>query len=202
MSRRSSYDPLLSLILALVVLGRWDQLKKSLRRAAERKVPLSEVREILLQSHLFAGFPRAIEAFETLAIVQATGVFPAEERAANSAVQNDAGGGKELFERIYAGKSKEVRQRLASFHPALEQWILEHAYGRVLSRPELSPKQRELASVSALVASRQWRQLLSHFRGALRCGAELEEIRAVLQELRPFAPPAVLAKARRLLDQI
>lgn len=200
MTRRGSHDAPLSLLLALVVLGRWDQLRKALRRAAREGIPLAEVREILLQAHLFAGFPRAIEAFENLAAVQATGIFPAQSTPKSGETEEGARG-KELFERIYGARAEEVRRRLASLHGDLERWVLEHAYGEVLSRPGLSTKQRELASVAALVVSRQWRQVLSHLRGALRLGADPGEIRAVFQELRPFAPPAVLAKARRLLEQ-
>lgn len=195
---KKSHDALLAQILALVVLGRWDALKKILRVSAEKKLPLESVREILLQAHLFAGFPRTIEAFETLSSVIASGAFDTSRKNGNSTVS--AISGEALFEKIYASKSQDVLNRIAFHHPELKNWILEHAYGRVLSRPALSPKQRELASVAALVVSRQWKQLLSHLRGAIRCGASTEEITAVFRSIRPFCPAPTLAKARRIFQ--
>ncbi len=197
---KNSHDALLAQILALVVLGRWDALKKTLRASAEKKLPLESVREILLQAHLFAGFPRTIEAFETLSSVIASGAFDTSKGGACAAPTTS--NGLALFEKIYASKSQDVLNRIAFHHPDLKKWILEHAYGRVLSRPALSPKQRELASVAALIVSRQWKQLLSHLRGAIRCGASTKEIAAVFRSIRPFCPSPTLAKARRIFQSI
>ncbi len=109
--------------------------------------------------------------------------------------------GAALFRKIYLSHTDEVLERIRSFHPDLKDWILQHAYGRVLSRPVLSAKQRELAAVAALTVTRQYRQLLSHFRGAKRCGATVEEMAAVIQKMKSLAAPAVIKKAKRMLDQ-
>ena len=58
---------------------------------------------------------------------------------------------------------------------------LEAAYGRVLARPGLSVRTRELLAVAALQALAQKPQLIAHGRGALRCGADRDEVRAALR---------------------
>lgn len=204
MSQLAKEDAILAKLLALATIGRWDALKRALRQAARQGVSHASVQEILLQSHLFAGFPRCLEAFEMLASVEAMGDFPESDRAAKEGAWSDSmrPRGRNLFETIYAGKANEVLTRIERFHPDLRQWIEEHAYARVLGRPGLTPKQRELASIAALVATRQWKQLLSHLRGAMRCGATREEVAALLREIRPLAAPATISKAKRLVAQM
>lgn len=202
MSALGAQDAALARILALAVTGRWPALKRALRESAKQGVPRAAIQEILLQSHLFAGFPRCLEAFEIFASVEALGDFPQTEGAAVEGAWNESRRtrGRELFSRIYASKSEEVLARIGRFHPDLRLWIEEHAYARVLARPGLTAKQRELASITALVATRQWRQLLSHLRGALRCGASEKELGELLDSLRGIVPGPTISKAKRFSE--
>ena len=54
-------DRLLARLSAAVVLGDWEGLR-ALRAQAPPGQPDRRWREALLQTHLFAGFPRTIEA--------------------------------------------------------------------------------------------------------------------------------------------
>lgn len=65
-------------------------------------------------------------------------------------------------------------------HPALAEGILEEGYGRVLSRPGLTPRERELILVPLLASLGAWRQLPGHASGALRVGATRRELSAVI----------------------
>jgi 4-carboxymuconolactone decarboxylase len=69
--------------------------------------------------------------------------------------------------------------RMAGFHPDLADWILADGYGRVLSRPGLPIRERELIVVAVLSALKLPKQLDSHVRGALRVGATAREVSAV-----------------------
>jgi 4-carboxymuconolactone decarboxylase len=69
--------------------------------------------------------------------------------------------------------------RMRGYHPELADWILEEGYGRVLSRPVLSIRERELIVVAVLSALRLPRQLESHERGALRVGATAGQVAAM-----------------------
>ena len=71
--------------------------------------------------------------------------------------------------------------RMAGFHPDLAAWILEDGYGKVLSRPILSIRERELIVVAVLSALRLPKQLESHVRGAVRVGATARDVAAMLK---------------------
>ena len=85
--------------------------------------------------------------------------------------------------------------------PDYARWIAAHAYGEVLSRPGLSAARRELLAVAALVATGQDRQLASHSRGAVHCGASREEVFDVLEAIADFVRPERLERARAVLSR-
>jgi 4-carboxymuconolactone decarboxylase len=178
---------------AAIVLGDWDELR-ALRRSAPEGEPDRRWREVLLQAHLFAGFPRVVEAGSVLAAVGGLGAPEPDEQP----TPLDRERGRALFEAIYAEQSAEVRAALSGIHVALAEWIEDHAYGRVLARPGLAADRRELCAVAALAAQGQERQLASHARGAVRLGATAAEVHATLEAIADLLAPAALARAREV----
>jgi alkylhydroperoxidase/carboxymuconolactone decarboxylase family protein YurZ len=69
---------------------------------------------------------------------------------------------------------------LRGFHPDLHDFVLESAYGRVLSRPGLPPAERELLAVGSLAAMEQIPQMIAHARGARRFGASREAVQEAM----------------------
>jgi 4-carboxymuconolactone decarboxylase len=152
-------------------------------------------REALLQVHLFAGFPAVVEAFARLERLGGLGDWEPDE----AIVEPDRPErGAELFARIYGEHAPRVRGFLDGAHPQLGAWVLGHAYGRVLTRPGLSARERELLAVAALALRGPARQLASHLRGAVACGASPAEVAAVFARLEAFAPGSVRADAAEL----
>jgi 4-carboxymuconolactone decarboxylase len=180
---------------AAIALGRWDALRE-LRRSAPTGEPDRRWREVLLQAHLFAGFPRVVEAASVLA--EAGGLGQHEPDELEPAPVSPAAG-RALFDAIYAEQSEPVRAALTGFHPLLARWIAEHAYGRVLARPGLAADRRELCAVAALAAQGQDRQLASHARGAVRLGATTAELVETLEALTPWLAAPDLARAHEVV---
>lgn len=165
-------DRRLARVTAATVLGRWDALAE-LRRTAPSGEPDRAWREALLQTHLFAGFPRLVEAY---AVLDAAGGLGALDAGEARAEPDQPERGFELFRRIYGSAAVGLREKLAGQHPDFGAWIQGHAYGRVLARPGLAADRREILACVALAALGQERQLASHLRGALACGARRAEL--------------------------
>jgi alkylhydroperoxidase/carboxymuconolactone decarboxylase family protein YurZ len=187
---------------AAIALGRWEDLR-AMRRSAPPGEPDVRWREILLQSHLFAGFPRTVEAASVLVEAGGLGTPEAQElaEAGPVPVERQVEGGERLFARIYAERAPAVRAALIQAHPLLERWILGHAYDRVLARPGVQPAVRELCAVAALAAQGQDRQLAAHARGAVRLGASPEDVVAAVEEVRPWLAPGDHARARDVVSR-
>ncbi len=59
--------------------------------------------------------------------------------------------------------------------------MVEQGYGRVLARPRLSARKRELVAVAVLAAGGWQRQLTSHLLGSVRLGGSAADIRAAVR---------------------
>jgi 4-carboxymuconolactone decarboxylase len=136
------------------------------------------VEEAMLQAVLFFGFPRVIQAFAWLD--DAWSPPRDAERPEPVPVERHAAAGEAMFRGVYGRHADRVLANLQMHHPELRSFVVEAAYGRVLSRAGLDPKQRELLACAALAILDQERQLTSHALGALRFGAEGAEVLAVL----------------------
>lgn len=180
---------LLSAILAMVTTGRFELLENIFKTSLDKELHPSLIYEILLQSHLFAGFPRAINGLQIFhdTLVR-SGRCPEDyqEEAMPDRDRARQERGKKLFQTVYGENAERVLNSLHSLYPQYDRWILEDAYGRVLSRPLLSGKMRELCAVAALTASGVPRQLKSHIMGAINLGAGLDEVKKAIQNMEPL----------------
>ncbi len=173
-------------LVSAVARGDWHALVE-IRKAAPAGEPDREWREALLQSHLFLGFPRIVEAFEQLAQVGGLG-HPTEAEIQGSEPSSEQWDqqGAPLFDTIYGDLAEPVRRRMRQHHLDFGAWIAEHAYGRVLARPGLAGHKREWLALVCLILTGLERQLASHTRGAMRLGSSWEQALEVLDSQREF----------------
>ena len=82
---------------------------------------------------------------------------------------------------VYGRAYHKLLVSLRALHPALEDLVLVDAYGKVIGRPGLDLRRRELATVAAIAVLGTAQQLHSHLRGALNTGASVEQVEAVLE---------------------
>lgn len=181
-------------LFTATVIGEWPVVR-DLRRRAPSGEPDRAWRETLLQTHLFAGFPRLVQAFGVLAEEGGVGTPGPDELEGHP---DGEARGRELFETIYGEGSEDVRGMLHGYHRDFGDWILEHAYARVLSRPGLDARFRELLAAGALATLGQERQLASHARGAIRCGATYEDLLDTLEGIADLIEPERLERAREI----
>ena len=200
-------DAVLCRLFVAIVLGRWDEVR-AIRTAAGPGEPDRRWREAVLQVHVFAGFPRLVEAYNQLGRAGGLGEpEPGEMRDVPGApadlerVEAEHARGRALFEAIYTDHATTVRGILEGYHKDFADWLEGHAYGRVLAREGLSGDRRELLAVAALAALGQERQLASHARGALRLGATSRELDEALDVVADLIRPERLEKARRVLQR-
>jgi alkylhydroperoxidase/carboxymuconolactone decarboxylase family protein YurZ len=180
-----------------IALGNWQELRE-LRLAAPAGEPDRRWREAVLQAHLFAGFPRVVEACGVLEEHGGLGAPDADEARTDGDRFPE---GRALFDRVYGGKAGGVRAALEGYHPVLARWIEGHAYGRVLARGGLSAAQRELFAVACLAALGQERQLASHARGAVHVGASARALRETLDAVVDLVDAETLRRSHKVLDR-
>jgi 4-carboxymuconolactone decarboxylase len=99
--------------------------------------------------------------------------------------------GKAKLREIHGDRSLATIEGLGD----LGRLIVETAYGDVYSRPGLSLRERQIASVAALVATGRSSQLPVHLRSSLKAGLSVDELREVIIQTAVIAgfPPAMNA---------
>ncbi len=160
------------------------------------------VEEIILQSYLFAGFPRALNAARAWRAVSecpAPAADP-ESSAEDLAMWRDRG--ESTCAIVYGESYEKLRQNVRELHPALDEWMIVDGYGKVLSRPGVDLRTRELCVVAACAVSGQQRQLHSHLRGALNAGASAGELALVFDALTDLIARDDLSRYRQLLQKV
>lgn len=174
-------------------------LERELKRALKRKVPVLLIREAILQSYLFAGYAAAINAFIVLNRIAPSRQFLREGNGSPAVWKRR---GKELCRRIYDDQYHRLLENMNSLHPDLAEWMIWEGYGKVLSRPFLSPMVRELliAGMTAVLGTE--RQFHSHVRGALHVGATPKALRDVLRQVQPWMSRSNLKAFVRTLEQL
>jgi 4-carboxymuconolactone decarboxylase len=195
----------LGALLALVALGDFERFESFLKAVLDKGLDTGDIHEILLQSHLFSGFPRAICALQIFeAEVRRRKLDPSRDvQEGHSEEKADKlERGMELFKRVYRNNTDNVLDTLNALHAGYAQWVLEDAYGRVLSRRQLSGRIRELCAVAALTVSGVPKQLRSHIMGAMNLGAEAKEVEQIIQHMALVADGKKIDDALEILAQL
>src|SRR5438093_3389485 len=177
---------------AALAEGHITELEQRFRDARAAGVPDLWVEELLLQSLLVVGYPLALVAFGVWRDVTgpiAGGGDSAGEELAHEDWQAWAERGAQVCATVYGRAYHKLLVNLRSLHPALEDLVLVDAYGKVIGRPGLDMKRRELCTVAAIAVLGTAQQPHRHSRGALNTGATHAEVEAVLELVEPDLDP-------------
>ncbi len=188
-------------LAAVVAAGSEEAMRAAAAACVGAAVPVTWVEELLLQSYLFCGFPRTLNAMREWR--RASGVDAPVDRGGTEddpAVWRARG--EATCAIVYGESYEKLRHNIERLHPELDEWMVVEGYGKILSRPGFDLKLRELCIVAACVASEQDRQLHSHLHGALNAGATSAEVRATLGAISDVVHADALSRARLLFTRV
>lgn len=157
------------------------------------------IEELILQSYLFCGFPRSLNAMREWRRLTGERAGP---RAEVGDVSDWRRRGEETCRLVYGGMYERLRVNIRELHPELDEWMIVEGYGKVLSRPGLDLARRELCIVAACAASEQDRQLHSHLHGALNVGVAATVVTEALEALAGVVPASAISTARLLWRRV
>jgi 4-carboxymuconolactone decarboxylase len=181
-------------LAAVVAAADEDAVRAEIARAGAA-IPDVWVEELLLQSYLFAGFPRALNAMREWRRVHpdVVGSAPHEPTRAD---------GEATCARVYGRMYERLRENIRHLHPLLDDWMITEGYGKVLSRPGLDLPRRELCIVAACAATGQDRQLHSHLHGARNAGVSAAAVDATIDALAEVLGPSRLRDVKLLWSRV
>ncbi len=173
-----------------------------LHKARDRKVKPELLYEIILQSYLFLGYPRAIEGLKRFHAAYPEFTPPAAEKIDSESSQHYIERGKKLCRKVYGENYDSLREAISNLSPELDYWMVWEGYGKVLSRGNVDPELRELCTLAALAVTGDIVQFHSHLRGALNMGAGPEEVRATLDIVKDLTEGSRFSEASALAERV
>ena len=102
--------------------------------------------------------------------------------------------GLSTLRRIHGDAGVQVLENLARTAPKLSEFVIAFAFGDIYARPQLSLRERQIATVaSCATLGHALPQLKSHINGALNLGITEDEIVEILMQMAVYAGfPAAL----------
>ncbi len=171
------------------------------REAVSAGVDARTVSEIILQSHLFLGYPAMIEGMrlftESAGLRSGSDGLPCAYDAEQCRRWHAEGMKK--IRKLYGGQFTRLVEHINAFSPQVLTWMINDGYGRVLSRPGASFQLRELATVATLTVTGYTNQLGAHVRGTLNLGLAPSLVVDTISNCRRFCSVKEITHARKIL---
>ena len=159
--------------------GDEESLRKRMIAARASDVPVLWIEELLLQSFLNVGYPLALVAFGVWRSVSGGPPEPSEP-IAHPDWERWTERGVEACSEVYGRTFHKLMLNLRNLHPAIEPLVVVDAYGKILGRPGLDSRRRELCTLAAIAMQNAPRQLHAHLRGALNTGSTREDVDEII----------------------
>ena len=180
----------IALIAAFTANGDMDRLKQVLVEGLEAGLTVNEIKEVLIHTYAYAGFPRALNAINAFIVVmddrEKAGIKDIYGPEASTTAMNKD---KYQYGHDVLAKLRDPKYvpgtavtapkpRYETFTPTIEVFLKEHLFADLFSRDVLDYQNREIATVGVLSnlpgANAQFR---SHTALAMTQGASEEQMR-------------------------
>ncbi|MGL4368699.1 MAG: carboxymuconolactone decarboxylase family protein [Spirochaetota bacterium] len=179
-------------IAAFTAAGNLAKLESALIKGMEAGLTVNEIKEILIHTYAYAGFPRALNGIGTYMAV----LNKRKAGGIEDITGKDAAPLPSYFDRAAYGNKvrntlvgRDISKRTSGypvFTPAIDQFLAEHLFADIFYRDILTYQERELVTVSILSSMTGTDpQLKAHLEIAINTGisrSQLEDFTAVLRE--------------------
>jgi 4-carboxymuconolactone decarboxylase len=188
-------------LAAVVTAGSETQLRDAMSKVVGKVRPVW-VEELLLQSYLFSGFPRTLNAMREWRKASGEEAPRTDEGTHHALTDHWRSRGEATCGVVYGDKYESLRKNIRALHPALDSWMIIEGYGKVLSRSGLDLVRRELCIVAACAAAGQTRQLHSHLHGAVNAGASAGQVEGTLAAIAELVGSEMTSNAKSLWSKV
>jgi 4-carboxymuconolactone decarboxylase len=185
-----------------IATGSASALEARSRDCLAARVPALWMDELLLQSVLMVGWPRALIAFAAWRRVAGPVAADPEDGSGYERLAEWQARGVDICKAVYGKNYSRLRQNVRALHPSLEAWMITDGYGKTIGRPGLDLARRELCIAAQVAIQGAERQLHSHLKGALHAGASTAAVAEALDIVRPLLGPREAEIVMSLWEQI
>jgi 4-carboxymuconolactone decarboxylase len=188
-------DRSLVTVSALIATGKTTQLAGHLGRAFDNGVQPTEASGLLAHLAVYSGWPNAVSALNVYEqVYTARKIDPTALRDVRPRLPVSG---------LDASQARTVNEDFGTIAPKFAQLTNEIVFNDLWRRPDLSPRDRSLATIAALAAMGDDDQLDIYLRRAIESGLTRAQVNEALTHLGfyagwPKAMKAIRASARTL----
>lgn len=180
-------------IASFTAKGDLDKLKVQLNEGLDVGLTVNQVKEIIVHTYAYCGFPRAIRSLQTLMTVlderKDEGITDewGPEASPITDSRDKYERGKDILAQL-AGTSPPAGRSAtgyAAFCPEIETFLKEHLFADIFERDVLAFSQREMVTVSVLINIGHVEPMLSsHMTLTLNTGITPEQLKELINVIR------------------
>ena len=180
-------------ISALTAIGKLPALKTELKTGLEAGLTVNEIKEVLVHTYAYCGFPRSIRGLQTFMELieerKSKGINDNIGKEA-STVSNDSNKyerGKRILGELTGVPQPDKLSGYSAFSPTIDTFLKEHLFADIFERDVLTYAQRELVTISVIAAIGEADPMLkSHLNISLRVGWLPEQMKEFVTVIGPI----------------
>lgn len=201
------------LMAAFTAKGDLEKLKLGINKGLDAGLTINECKEVFLHAYAYCGFPRSIQGLNTLIATleerRAKGIKDNIGREATpvSGTNKYETGWKNLAKlggRSTDGPIEKPTSGYGAFSPEIDRFLKEHLFADLFSRDVLTFAERELTTVSVLIALGKGVEpmLWSHLGLSMKQGITSNQIEEVFTLVEKSVSKADADAARKVFSGI
>lgn len=196
-------------ISALTARGDLEKLKPVLNTGLEAGLTVNEIKEALVHSYAYCGFPRSIRGLQTFMQVlderKAKGINDNTGKDASAIDQTGSKyeRGKKILGELTKTPQPEALTGYSAFAPVIDTFLKEHLFADIFERDVLTYAQRELVTVSVITAIGNAEPMLrSHLAICLNVGLTPEQLQQFVTVIKSTIGKKEAKTAQKVLDEV
>jgi len=196
-------------ISAQTAKGDLAALKRNLNAGLDAGLTINEIKEAILHSYAYCGFPRSIRGLQTFMTVlderKAKGINDVQGAEAPQVTTpgNKYDRGKAILEKLTGVKETGPKKGYAAFAPAMEVFLKEHLFADIFERDVLTFKDRELVTISVISTIGDAEPMLrSHLTICLNVGLTPHQLQQFVGVIRPIIGKRKGQAAQKVLNEV
>jgi len=205
----SAKEKSIVLISSLTAQGKLADLKTELNNGLEAGLTINEIKEILVHSYAYCGFPRSIRGLQTFmavlderkakGIVDQIGKEVSPIKEENSKYER----GKSILATLTQTVPPKELTGYSAFAPTIDRFLKEHLFADIFERDVLNYAQRELVTISVISAIGDADPMLqAHLGISLNVGITPQQLQEFVAVISPSVGEEKSGAAQNVLNEV
>lgn len=196
-------------IASLTAKGDLKKLKTELNTGLEAGLSVNEIKEILIHTYAYCGFPRSIRGLQTFMEVlndrKANGIIDEQGKEASPINEEDNKyqRGKTILGQLTKAPQSNTLSGYSAFAPVIDTFLKEHLFADIFERDILTYAQRELVTISVISTIGDAEPMLKgHLSISLNVGISPEQLKEFIGVIEPIIGTKKTKAAKAVLTEV